>query len=256
MFSLNRWWERYRSTFVLGSLGLGAAFFLRQTNAASLVEIYRLLSLPFQTNVAAQDQNLQARTWELQQRLVELEQQNQQLRRLLNQPEISQQRGVAAQVIGRTADHWWQQLTLGQGENRQIKVDAPVMAPGGVLGRITSVTANTSRVLLLTDPTSSVAVNVGKHRQTGIMRGQANQRAVIEFLVKDPKVRPGDVVLTSNLSSLFPAGLPVGKVVSVDLRNLAKPLAIVELAAPIDQVEWVTITLNAQSPPPTPSPSP
>jgi rod shape-determining protein MreC len=256
MFSLYRWWERYRTTLVLGAVGAGAVLYLRQTNAAPVVELYRLLSLPFQPNLAQQDRAIQARTWELQQRVTELETQNQQLRQLLRQPPLTQQKVVPAAIIGRTADHWWQQMTLGLGSEAQIQVDAAVVAPGGLIGRITHVSPNTSRVLLLTDPTSRVGVVLGQQRQTGILRGQSSQEMVVEFFVKDPKVKVGDVVVTSALSSLFPAGLPVGKVTRVDLTNPAKPQAIVELAASTEQIEWVTVTLNAKSdqtsPPATP----
>jgi rod shape-determining protein MreC len=247
MFSLYRWWERYRTTLILGTLGAGAALYLRHTNAAVVTEVYRIASLPFQPNLSQQDRDVQARTWELQQRVSELEQQNRQLRSLLGQPAVTQSQSIGAAIIGRSADHWWQQVTLGRGSNDQVRLDAAVMAPGGLIGRVVSLTPNTSRVLLLTDPSSRVGVVLGRQRQMGILRGQANRQTVVEFFVKDPKVKPGDVVVTSALSSLFPAGLPVGRVTSVSFSDPAKPYAIVELTAPIAQLEWATVTLNARS---------
>jgi rod shape-determining protein MreC len=256
MFSLYRWWERYRTTLILGTIGAGVALYLRQTNAAVITEVYRILTLPFQPNIAQQDRELQARTWELNQRLAELERQNQQLRQLLGESTTQQTKSLGSAVIGRTADHWWQQVTLGRGENDQIQTDAAVMAPGGLIGRVVSTTPNTSRVLLVTDPSSRVGVVIGKDRQMGILRGQSSRQAVIEFYVRDPKVKPGDVVVTSALSSLFPAGIPVGRVTKMDFTNPARPQAIVEPSAPIEKIEWVTVTLNARTPQTVPTPTP
>jgi rod shape-determining protein MreC len=256
MFSLYRWWERYRTTLILGTIGAGAALYLRHTNAAVITEIYRIVTLPFQPNIAQLDRDLQARTWELNQRVSELERQNQQLRQLLGQSTVAENKILGALIIGRTADHWWQQITLSRGSNDNIQPDAAVMAPGGLIGRVISTTPNTSRVLLLTDANSRVGVVIGENRQMGILRGQSNRQTSVQFHVRDPKVKPGDVVLTSSLSSLFPAGLPVGRVTGMDFTDPAKPIAMVELAAPIEKIEWVSITLNAARPQTVPSPSP
>lgn len=248
MFFLYRWWERYRVTLIFLLLGAGSSWFLLQTNGAALLELYRFLTLPFHPNPVQQDQLLQAHTWELQQRLKELELQNQKLQQLLGQSEIVAKKSIAAPIIGRSADHWWQQILLGRGSADGLQVGSIVLAPGGLVGRVTSLSAHTSRVLLLTDPTSRVGVVVGRTREMGILRGQSNDRAVLNFFDKDPKVRVGDTVLTSSLSSLFPASLPIGRIASVDFKDRANPRAMVELTAPIANLEWVTVTLDAKSP--------
>jgi rod shape-determining protein MreC len=81
----------------------------------------------------------------------------------------------------------------------------------------------------------------------GYLRGQAQNRAVMEFFDKVPDVRPGDVVSTSSFSQLFPAGLPVGRVESVDLRKSPAPEAVIELSAPISYLEWVIVAPNPRS---------
>jgi rod shape-determining protein MreC len=256
MYFLYRYWERYRIALFFLLLSGGAAWFLRQTQGAAVMEAYRLFSLPFQPSAEQQQLLLQSQTWELQQRMAALEAQNQQLQFLLKQPAIAQSKSIAAPIIARSADNWWQQLTLGKGAQDGLKVGAAVSAPGGLVGRLSSITPYTSRVLLLTDPNSRVGVVAGRSRDMGILKGQADKQAVLEFFEKDPKVRPGDPVLTSTLSSLFPANLAIGQIESVDLSNTANPKAIVQLAAPVSNLEWVTVTLNARTPQTMVSPRP
>jgi rod shape-determining protein MreC len=241
MFTGKRWWERYgtQALWVAGTIGV--ALLLRHTKAAVFTELYQLVSRPFQGQPTAVDQLANAQFTELQQRLVELQSQNQRLQELLGFMEAMPSQGTAAPVIGRTADHWWQQVTLGRGSQDGIEPDQIVMAPGGVVGRVDSVTPHTSRVLLISDPSSSIGVMVSRSRATGYMRGRGNNRAAIEFFEKSPDVRKGDPIAISNLSHKYPAGLSVGRVESVNMDKMPAPEAIVELSAPISSLEWVLV---------------
>lgn len=256
MYFLYRWWDRHRLYLSLALLSLGVAWFVRQTQGAVVFEVYRLVTLPFQANSTQQEQLLNARTWELQQRLTELEIQNQKLQELLGQPAITQGKGIAAPIIGRSADHWWQQITLGRGRQDGIAIDSVVVAPGGLVGRVTNVSDHVSRVLLITNPTSQIGVTVSRSRSMGLLRGQAGQQAVVEFFDKDPDVRLGDIIVTSSLSSLFPAGLVIGQVESLNPTKISSPQAIVKLSAPISDVEWVIVYLHDQTSRPGVSPNP
>jgi len=256
MGAVVRWWTRFSSLLILTGVTLGVAWVVRETNGASLRELYRVVTLPIYGGSDPLEPQIQARTWELEQRLAETQAQNDQLRQMLNLPQIKQNQAVVARVIGRSADHWWQQVLLNQGSRDGLASGAVVLANGGVVGRITSITPHTSRVLLLTDPSSRVGVVVGRTRQMGILRGQLGSQAVLEFFDKDPKVQPQDAVFTSELSSLFPAGIPVGAIESVDLSDATRPHAIVQLAAPIDRLEWVQVVVHGQPAATSDSPRP
>jgi len=84
-----------------------------------------------------------------------LRSQNQKLKELLGYTAPQTPQGIAAPVVGRSADHWWQQVTLGRGTQAGIQVGLIVTAPGGLVGRVISVTPNTSRVLLISDQQAS-----------------------------------------------------------------------------------------------------
>jgi len=249
MFTLRRWWDRHRLPTILAGLALGTALFLRQSEGAVLYEAYQLLVRPFQPNLDRKTILENAQIQELQQRLTELESQNQQLRSLLGYAGETRKAGTTAPVVGRSADHWWQHLLLGRGSRDGIQVGHVVMAPGGVVGRVIDVTPNTSRVLLLSDPSSRVGVTVSRSRFMGYIRGQSSNRAVMEFFDKVPDVRQGDVITTSSLSQLFPAGLPVGRVESVNLSKSPAPEAVIELTAPVSFLEWAIAYPHAQPQP-------
>lgn len=242
MSFLSRWWERYRVVLFWGAVGIGAAWTVQQTQGELLSEFYRVITLPFQGKAAKQQQLVDAKTRELNQTVAELKAQNQNLKTLLEQPVIKEKRAIAAPIIGRSADHWWQHIMVGQGSSAGIREGAVVSAPGGLVGRATEVTAHTSRVLLITDPSSRIGVTMSRSRDMGILRGQSGSFAIIDFFEKDPSVRVGDSVVTSSLSRLFPAGLAIGKIQSLKLEQTYKPQAIVELSVPIAKLEWVSVT--------------
>jgi rod shape-determining protein MreC len=255
MFTLRRWWDRHRLQTILVSLAIASALLIRQTHAGFVFELYALLTRPFQSTLTQKTVLDNAQTQELQQRLTELESQNQRLRELLGYASESQKSGIPAPVVGRSADHWWQQVILGRGSSKGVQAGYVVMAPGGVVGRVLSVTPNTSRVLLLSDPSSRVGVTISRSRYMGYIRGQSTNRAVMEFFDKVPDVRRGDVVATSSLSQLFPAGLPVGRVESVDLNKSPAPEAVIELSAPVSFLEWAIIYPHTLGAPTVPSPN-
>ena len=266
MYALQRWWERYGIQAALVSVALGAALFVRQTQGGVLLETYQLITRPFHSKPTQQDRLVSAQTQELQQRLVELESRNQRLEELLGFVSAKKTSGVTAPVIGRSADHWWQEVVLGRGSQDGIQKGSIVLSPGGLVGHVTGVTHNASRVLLLSDPSSRVGVMISRSRHMGVMRGKSANRAVMEFFDKVPDMRRGDVVSTSSFSRSYPAGLPVGRIESVDLNKSPAPEAVIELSAPINYLEWATVYPNSAnlgdalivppSSPPVSTPSP
>lgn len=241
MFILRRWWDRHGVAIVLGGLTLSSAWLVRQTQGAAVYEAYQLMTRPFQVGPTKEERLTDARVMELQERFVELETQNQKLKELLDYTKTQKQQGIVAPIVGRSADHWWQQVTLGRGSKDGIKAGYIVMAPGGLVGQIVSVTSNSSRVLLLSDATSRVGAVVSRSRSMGFIRGQGSNRAVLQFFDKVPDVRRGDALSTSPVSQLFPPGLPLGRVESVNLDKSPAPEAIIELTAPVSYLEWVIV---------------
>ncbi len=241
MFTLRRWWDRHWLQVVLVGLTLGTAWVIEQTQGAAIFEVYQSLTRPFQSNPNQQEKLINARVQEMLVQLSQLQTENQKLKQLLGYVAERKQPGIVAPIVGHSADQWWQEVTLGRGTKHGIQVGSYVMAPGGLVGRVVSVTPHTSRVLLISDAASRVGVMVSRSHQMGYMRGQDSHKAVMQFFDKVLDVRPGDVLVTSSVSQLFPSGLPVGRVESLNLQKSPAPEAAIEFTAPISYLEWVVV---------------
>lgn len=244
MYGMWRWWDKNRWQLIGTCLALVCAWIIRQTQGSAISELTGIVTRPFQ-NPPQVERLKDAQTIELLGRLVELESQNQQLKELLDYRAAQKNRiMIVAPVIGRNADLWWQQVTLGRGSKEGIKIDYVVTAPGGLVGKVIGVTPHTSRVLLVSDVTSQVGVTVSRSRYTGLLRGQSSTRAVMQFFDKVPDVRLGDFVATSPYSQIFPAGIPVGRVEKIDLTKSPAPEAELALTSPLNYLEWVFVYAN------------
>ncbi|MEE3716237.1 rod shape-determining protein MreC [Tumidithrix elongata RA019] len=241
MESIRRWWGRYSLQTALVTSGLVISWVMRQTNGVALMETYQFFSRPFQALHSSQELLSDAQTRELRYRLTELEAQNQNLQKLLGAKPNYSDAGSWAMVIGRSADSWWNQVIIAKGSSDGIQKGAIAVGPGGLVGRVTDVSPHSSRVLLISDPSSQVGVVVSRSRYMGMLRGQTQTTASLEFFERDPDVKPGDIVLTSQFSTLFPAGIPVGRVMSVNLDKQPAPEATVEFSVPIGLLEFVKV---------------
>lgn len=240
---MSRWWDRYGFHATLISISLLVALSIKLTQASVFSEAYYFVVRPFQSQkqLILEDRLTNARILELEQRISELEQQNQQFRQLLYYGKTRQEKTIAAPVIGRSRDRWWHRITLGKGERDGIKKGYVVMGIGGVVGRVTHTTPHTSKVLLISDTTSRVGAILSRNRQLGYVRGKDSSTAVMKFFNQVADIKPGDEIATSNLSKLYPPGLPIGKVKSHQISKNDISEIEIELTAPIDVLEWVNI---------------
>ncbi|MCP9771993.1 rod shape-determining protein MreC [Synechococcus sp. Tobar12-5m-g] len=227
---------------------------VRLSKGALLSDAYALLSRPFWPGSAQREWLQGAKELELQARQAHLEQDNRRLRLLLGLKRADPGK-VTAAVISREPAGWWHQLVLGAGGIQGIRPGDSVVGPGGLVGRVSSVTPTTARVALLTDPASRVGVWVGRIQRHGLLTGVGTSRPLLVFLEKDPQVRPGDGVVTSPASTLVPPGLSVGVIQSVDEKGVPAPSAVVQLSAPVGSIDWVQVLVRS-SVPPTPATAP
>jgi rod shape-determining protein MreC len=215
-------------------------FGVRFSKGAPLNDLYALVTRPFWPGTAQAEWLREAQHLEDEQRISLLQGQ---LQKVQTDQRQRQEKGpwTTAAVISRRSEGWWQQLELGSGSIQGLRVGAVVTGPGGVMGRISSVSPSTARVTLLTDPNSKVGVELRGNRAQGLLVGEGTSRPRLRFLDKDVAVQPGDVVITSAASSIFPANLVVGVVQSVDSAAVPAPEALVQLAAPVEAIDWVRV---------------
>lgn len=238
---MSRWWDRYGFRTIIVIVALIIALGIKQTQAAFLSEAYYFVVKPFQSQaqLTLEDRLTNARILELEQNVAELEQQNRQLKQSLAYAEAQPVKTIAAPVIARSRDRWWNRVTLGKGSQDGVKPGYIVTGIGGLVGRVTHVTPHTSKVLLISDSTSRVGAILSRNRQFGYVRGKSSSIVVMQFFNQVADIKPGDEIATSPLSKLYPPGLAIGKVKSIK-KNQGATIEV-ELSAPIDVLEWVVI---------------
>ncbi len=127
---------------------------------------------------------------------------------------------LACEVIARDISGWWQTLRIDHGGSPDIRPGLAVISSEGLAGKVTEVSAKTAEVLLISDPTCKVSVQVGDSSAYGVLTGQGlSWRGTVlcrlDLINKNIPVRPGDPVYTSGLGGVFPKGLLVGQVEDV-----------------------------------------
>ncbi len=145
---------------------------------------------------------------------------NEELRALVGFRTRTAYRVVAAEVIARDSTGWWQSLRLDRGRLDGLTPDLPVMTPDGLAGRTVEVSDHTADVLLISDPSCRVSVRLPRTDSFGVLRGSGvrwDGRVLcrVDFLNPGHPIRPGDEVVTSGLGGVFPPGLLIGHVESV-----------------------------------------
>ncbi len=155
---------------------------------------------------------------------------------------------VAAPVIARDPSGVLQTLLLGVGSEDGVRVGHVVISDQGVVGRVSEVGADFAKVLLVTDPASSVSAIVQGSRATGIVRGQYGDTLVMDWILQTEQVEVGDTVITAGLAvgtelrSLYPKGLVLGRVVALDRAvDSAYRRAVVLPAVDLRRLEHVLV---------------
>ncbi|CAI8391832.1 MAG: Cell shape-determining protein MreC [Cyanobium sp. ARS6] len=234
--SMKRLWP-----WLLLLLALGM---IRFSKGAGFADAFALLTRPFWPGSAQREWIESAQQQEQLSRLELLEQDNARLRGLLALDQQSSGDWLQAAVISRSTSGWWQQLMLGKGSVEGVAKDDAVVGPGGLVGRVQSVTPITSTVRLLTAPGSRIGVWLPRTQQHGLLVGLGTARPQLQFLDKDIQARPGDLVSTSPASTLLPPNLPVAVVQSLNARSVPAPTALVQLIAPPDAIDWVQVKVR------------
>ncbi|MGN1011503.1 MAG: rod shape-determining protein MreC [Clostridia bacterium] len=200
--------------------------------------------------------SLQAEIDELNQQLAELktnsqissdvEAENEKLRELLDLKN-SYQTGwetVAAEVIGREADNWYEKLTINKGSKDGITENMAVVDQNGLVGKIVNVTEKTSEVQMMIDSGASLGGMLQKSSIEGVLQGIGGGKGLITMtkLPYNADIQLNDVVVTSGTGGVFPAGLLVGTVVKVNTSSdgLSKE-AIIEPYCDFDDIQFVLV---------------
>jgi rod shape-determining protein MreC len=153
---------------------------------------------------------------------------------------------VPAQVIGSSGSDLSRSIYIDKGSNDGIAPDMAVITAGGIVGKVLRVYPSTSLVLVINDQSSGVGVLLEQSRLQGVLHGTPNGELILERVMSDETVAPGQTVLSSGGDQIFPKGLPVGTVSKVSPGKEMFLSVKVKPAADLNRLEEVLVVTEKQ----------
>ena len=148
---------------------------------------------------------------------------------------------VAAQVIGTSGMETSRLLYLDKGTKHGIRPDMPVITPDGVVGKVLAVSGDTAQVLMINDPSSGVGAVLVNSRLQGVVKGTPTGGIMLDHIMLDQSVQPGEALVTSGGDRVFPKGVPIGTVIRASAgHNLMLDIAL-KPAANLNRLDEVLV---------------
>lgn len=151
------------------------------------------------------------------QRLLAIESENNYLKALLQSSKQVKGKTLIAELLAVASEPFVHQVILDKGLRDNVYAGQPVLDANGVMGQIIQVGPITSRVMLINDPHSGVAVQNARNGLRAVAVGDSySAKLRLLYVPKTADIRIGDIFITSGLGDHYPEGYPVGKVLMVD----------------------------------------
>jgi rod shape-determining protein MreC len=149
-----------------------------------------------------------------------------QLRAIMQVPLPQDAKTVTARVIAHSPTVWYSTIQIDKGRNDGVRVNQPVITAGGLAGKVVATSGGNARVALITDQSIGVSAEVMPQGVAGVVKPEIGGKdLILDFIPKNSNLRRGQVVITSGfrsgaLESLFPRGIPIGRIGSVNRDEL------------------------------------
>lgn len=180
--------------------------------------------------LSAENEKLKAEALLLQrrlQKLATLTEQNVRLRELLNSAALVDEQVLVSELIGIDPNPFTHRILIDKGEKDGVFLGQPVLDALGLMGQVVEVMPYTARVLLLTDTTHSIPVQVNRNGLRAIAVGTGNPESLeLRHVADTADIKEGDLLVSSGLGQRFPAGYPVATVKEV-IHDSGQPFAVV-----------------------------
>ncbi|ERI51353.1 rod shape-determining protein MreC, partial [Pseudomonas sp. EGD-AK9] len=247
---------------------------LRSQLGLVLTPLYELGDLPVRawdgatqqissrSELMAENEKLKAEALLLQrrlQKLAALTEQNVRLRELLNSAALVDEEVLVGELIGVDPNPYTHRILIDKGEKDCVDADKkrcvflgqPVLDARGLMGQVVEVMPYTSRVLLLTDTTHSIPVQVNRSGLRAIAVGTGNpERLELRHVADTADIKEGDLLVSSGMGQRFPAGYPVATVKEV-IHDSGQPFAIVRAVptAALNRSRYLLLVFSDQRTP-------
>ncbi|MBE7047796.1 MAG: rod shape-determining protein MreC [Ruminococcaceae bacterium] len=179
-------------------------------------------------------------------------QENERLRRLLELS--SREEGldmVGCEVIAKDPGNWFYTFTIDKGSHAGLAIDDAVISDRGLVGRITEVGPNWSKVLTIIDADSSVGALVNRTQSFAIVDGDLtlgdHGQCQLNHIAAGNSLVPGDTIVTSGLGGIYPEGILIGTVLEVKSDSLGySQYAVVDTAVDFERIREVMVVRNGR----------
>ena len=237
--STSRWWNNKKSWYVI--LFFSILLIVRLSKTFIFRDVYYFLTKPFWPGEYQQEILRKSINQELNIKLNQLERDNLRLRQLLDLQNFPEDNKVNASVISRNTGSWWKKILLNKGSTNGVRTGDVVIGPGGLIGIIENTSRLTSSVQLLTAPNSKVGVWNQRANLHGLLVGVGTKTPKLIFYSKNVDIKIGDYILSSPASTILPPNIPIGIIQSIDNESKPNTIAIVQLTAKPEAIDWVQI---------------
>lgn len=197
-------------------------------------------------DLARENIELRQKNLELEKQIIELKElskENEALRMSLNISEKGQTIIEMALVVGKDGQgsHDW--ILIDKGTNQEIEKDMAVISPDMFLvGKTVEVLPSFSKVMLITNKESTVAALVEDVRTQGLVKREEKGKLFMDFIPRSEKLEIGERVITSGMDKIYPKGILIGKIESIDLsQNQLFQKIIISSAVDFSKLERVFI---------------
>ncbi len=152
---------------------------------------------------------------------------------------------LPSQVVGQDASAWSHALLLDRGRAADVRSGMPVMVDEGLVGLVSATTPHAARAMLILDRRSAVDTMIERSRARGLVRGLGTGELEFVFMVRGDDVQEGDEVITSGVGGVYPKGIRVGTITSVNAdREELLHTAKVKPAVDFGRLEQVFVVLH------------
>jgi rod shape-determining protein MreC len=237
---------------------------VRSTLATGLAPVYWLGNAPYRfsdwfSGLFVSREDLQGENEELKARMLILERralkyaalasENNELRRLLNSSEVLDDRVVVGEVVGVSPDPFSHEIIINKGQSDGVTTGQAVLDAEGLMGQIVQTSQFTSRVLLVSDSSHAVPVEVVRNGLRSVLlgNGEVNQLDLVH-VPDTADIREGDTLVSSGLGGRFPRGYPVAEVSQI-IKEPGEPFVTIR-ARPMARLNQSRLVLVVFQPEP------
>jgi len=177
----------------------------------------------------------------------EFRMENLRLRELLDLRRSQEYPSIAAEILALGSAGQSRTALIGRGTRDRVRRNMPVVNRQGVVGRVIAVGDRVAKVQLLIDPSSGVAGIFQRGRGQGMVVGMGDEGCRMEYVSELENVEVGDVVVTSGLDRIYPKGITIGVVSSVEEGDQLTQSVMIRPEVEFRRLEEVLILLRPET---------